>query len=428
MRNTFKILLFILISMITIDTNIIYAAENVAKEENNVILDAYSQRKAKILDLISWWKLETEIAELKTKLEEIKVWNSLNEWTKTKLIDDITKLESELISINNEIKLNVENSDDFDKLLEKYNAEIALKKDLVEQLNNTIKENEINTEKIDLLLNRYIAEKLQLEQTQNRENNIKLIVFIIFTLLSILVYVITRYLNKKSKLNSKIYIYTNFFLWFSYIIFLIWFFFYLYPQLSVFLIFISGYLLVINAHLIWSFIWSLIVLQRYKIWEIIKFEEHFWKIIRISPLYIVILPLTKEWIYVNKPVYIPHINILKQNVTIDLTADIFVHKFEITIRDDFWIDLVNFLNELEQNILTKFLHNKISSLSHANDYYRISFDRTNFWHIVVVFVWRWDDILNKKVERKIIWYLTYKMSEAKREKEKKEQDKEENKE
>lgn len=428
MRNTFKILLFILISMITIDTNIIYAAENVAKEENNVILDAYSQRKTKILDLISWWKLETEIAELKTKLEEIKVWNSLNEWTKTKLIDDITKLESELISINNEIKLNVENSDDFDKLLEKYNAEIALKKDLVEQLNNTIKENEINTEKIDLLLNRYIAEKLQLEQTQNRENNIKLIVFIIFTLLSILVYVITRYLNKKSKLNSKIYIYTNFFLWFSYIIFLIWFFFYLYPQLSVFLIFISGYLLVINAHLIWSFIWSLIVLQRYKIWEIIKFEEHFWKIIRISPLYIVILPLTKEWIYVNKPVYIPHINILKQNVTIDLTADIFVHKFEITIRDDFWIDLVNFLNELEQNILTKFLHNKISSLSHANDYYRISFDRTNFWHIVVVFVWRWDDILNKKVERKIIWYLTYKMSEAKREKEKKEQDKEENKE
>ncbi|MDD2871011.1 MAG: hypothetical protein PHS49_03395 [Candidatus Gracilibacteria bacterium] len=428
MRNTFKILLFILISMITIDTNIIYAAENVAKEENNVILDAYSQRKTKILDLISGGKLETEIAELKTKLEEIKVGNSLNEGTKTKLIDDITKLESELISINNEIKLNVENSDDFDKLLEKYNAEIALKKDLVEQLNNTIKENEINTEKIDLLLNRYIAEKLQLEQTQNRENNIKLIVFIIFTLLSILVYVITRYLNKKSKLNSKIYIYTNFFLGFSYIIFLIWFFFYLYPQLSVFLIFISGYLLVINAHLIGSFIGSLIVLQRYKIGEIIKFEEHFGKIIRISPLYIVILPLTKEGIYVNKPVYIPHINILKQNVTIDLTADIFVHKFEITIRDDFGIDLVNFLNELEQNILTKFLHNKISSLSHANDYYRISFDRTNFGHIVVVFVWRGDDILNKKVERKIIGYLTYKMSEAKREKEKKEQDKEENKE
>jgi len=161
-------------------------------------------------------------------------------------------------------------------------------------------------------------------------------------------------------------------------------------------------------------------LQRFKIGDIIKFWEIYGQVTRISPLYIELLPMTKEWIFKQKPIFIPHINILKENVTKDITADNFIHKFEITIRDDSWIDIMKFLEEVENTILLKFLHNRLSSITATNDFFRISFDRTNFWHIVVVFIWRWDDILNKKVERKIIWFFSKSILDIKKEKEEQE--------
>ena len=167
-----KIIKIILLLFVLFTSDLTFAAE--AQKEDNIIIEAFSERKAKLLDLINWWKLETEISKLKTKLEQVKVWNNLTESAKTKLLNDITNLEQEVISINNEIKLNVENSEEFDLLLEKYNNEIKIKKDLVDELNNSIKENEINTEKIDLLLDRYIAEKAKLEETENKQKTVKI--------------------------------------------------------------------------------------------------------------------------------------------------------------------------------------------------------------------------------------------------------------
>jgi hypothetical protein len=419
MRKIFKRVIIISFLFLSFNPHLIFANEAITAE-NNIIIDAFTERKNRLLELISWWKLETEIASLKTRLEQLKVWNTLNNDTKNKLISDIEELEQEIISMNNEIKLNVEDSKEFDTIVDKYNNEIRLKKELVEELNNSIKENEINTEKIDLLLDRYLAEKTKLEETENKEKSLKIYIFIICTFLTIFIYFITRYFSKNGKIDSKKNIYINFFLLFIYIIFLIWFFFYLYPQLSIFIIFISWYLLVINSHLIWSFVWSIVVLQRFKIWDIIKFWEVYWQVNKISPLYIELLPMTKECIFKQKPVFIPHINILKENVTKDITADNFIHQFEITIRDDSWIDIMKFLEEVENNILLKFLHNRLSSITNTNDFYRISFDRTNFWHIVVVFVWRGDDILNKKVERKIIWFFSKSILDIKKEKEEQE--------
>jgi len=423
MKKLLKIFIITFSALFSFFVNDFVLANETTQKEDNIIIDAYSQRKEKLLELINWWKLETEISDLKWKLEQLKVWNNLNNETKTKLIKDISKLEEELISINNEIKLNVENSDEFDQILEKYNSEIKLKKELVDELNNSIKENEINSEKIDLLLDRYIIEKTKLEASEKKEKSIKIYIFIVFTLISLVIYLVSRQYTKNWKIDAKKSIYINFFLLFIYIIFLIWFFFFLYPQLSVFLIFISWYLLVINSHLIGSFMWSIVVLQRFKIGDIIKFGEVYGQISKISPLYIILLPLTKEWIFKQKPVYIPHINILKENVTKDITADNFIHQFEITIRDDSWIDVIKFIEDVEKNILTKLLHNRLSSITWEDDYFRISFDRTNFWHVVVVFVWRWDDLLNKKVERKVIWFFSKSIIDIKKEKEKKEEEK-----
>lgn len=391
-------------------------------DEDNVLLNAFSQRKDRILELINWWELETQINSLKLKVEKNELWTSINDEVKTKLLWEIELINNEIINLNKKITDNIDSSDEFDQLLNNYEYEVKIKWELVEELNNSIKENELNTEKINVLLDKYINEKNKVDIKNSQLNNIKLYVFLFFTLWTILVYFLSIYLYKKWKIDSKRSVYINFFILFGYIIFLIWFFFYLYPELSIFLIFVSWYLLVINAHLVSSFIWSIIVLERFKIWDIIKFSDFRWQIIKITPLYVIILPLTDEGIFKNKPIYIPNINILKENVTKDLSAEQIIHRFQLTIREDSWIDIMKFVEEIEMNILTKFLHNKLASFKWTSDTFRTSFKNTNFWHIIVEFIWRDEDNLNKKVERKIMWYFWKVLSDIKKAKEESEKE------
>lgn len=393
--------------------------------EDNVLTNALSQRRATLLELVWWWKLENEIENLKIQLWKIKVGNELSQWTKDKLEKEVEQLEIELENLNKELIENI-TAEEFDELILKYNEEILLKKDLVDKLNEAIKENEINYEKIDLLIEKYVQEKEKMEE----DNNIKLLWnIVIFTTVSCLVLVIyltSTYFSKRKKLSTKRYVYINFFLAFAYIIFLISFFFYLYPQFSVFLIFMSWYMLVINSHLVGSFIWSLIVLQRFKIWEVVKFTNIYWRITNITPLYIILNPLSDDWVYINESVYIPHINILKESILKNNTPDLINHTFKVVIKEDSWVDLMRFLTDIETNILQKFLHNKLRSLSKMQDFYRISFDFTNVWHNIIIFYWKADAILNNKIERKIIWHLSKTISDIRREKEnKKEEEKKE---
>ncbi len=385
--------------------------------ENNILFDAFSERRDKLIQLLWWWELETQINVLKENIELLNLENNLNNNLKEKLLSDIDWIYIDIENLKWELINNIESWDEFEQLLDNYNNEINLKKDLVTELNNSIKQNQLNEEKISILLDRYLNEKSKIDEENKNNKSIKIYIFIIFTLLTIAIYIVSLYFSKKQKISNKKSVYINFFLLFSYVIFLIWFFFYLYPELSIFLIFISWYLLVINAHLIWSFIWSVIVLERFKIWDVIKFNDIEWQVIKINPLYVVLMPLTKEWIFKNKPIYVPHINILKESVTKDISAWTIIHNFELTIRDDWNLDIMKFIEWVEQNILTKFLSNRLSSLSWLNDTYRTSFERTNMWHIVVVFIWKWDDILNKKVERKIVWYLYRLVLDSKKAKE-----------
>lgn len=391
------VFLFFIFSSVSIFSNL--------DNDNNILLDAFSQRKDRILNLINWWELETQISALRESLDKNEVWLSLNQEVKSKLLNEIDKINETLLNFNKDINNSIIESKEFDSLIDKYNHELKLKNELVEELNNSIKENEINNEKINVLLNKYVWEKNKIEEQNNQWRNIKIYIFTIFTLTLLLVYIFTIYLHKKWKLDSKKTVYINFFLLFWYIIFLIWFFFYLYPELSIFLIFVSWYLLVINAHLVSSFIWSLIVLERFKIGDIIKFSDFRWQVIKITPLYVIILPIADEWIFKNKPIYIPNINILKENVTKDITPNHIIHRFQLTIREDSWVDIMKFVEEVELNILTKFLNNRLSSLDWSNDTYKTSFKNTTFWHTIIEFVWIDEDTLNKKVERKIIGYL-----------------------
>lgn len=387
--------------------------------EDNILSNAYALRRETLLQLVGWWTLENEINSLKTELEKLVVDNDINEEAKDRIQKSIEDLETELINLNEELVANIENSTEFDELLLKYNDEIALKKELVEELNNSIRENDINLEKINLLIETYLQEKERLDETQAKNMWWKILIFVGITLFVLLIYTFSTYLSREKRISTKRFVYINFFLAFAYIIFLISFFFYLYPQFSVFLIFMSWYMLVINSHLIGSFIWSIIVLQRFKVWEVIKSWWTYGRISNITPLYIILSPLTEDWVYDTKSTYIPHINILKESISKDKIPELLIHTFKVTIKEDSDVDVMKFLQEVETNILQKFLHNKLRSLAGSNDFYRISFDFTTTAHLVIIFVWKADALLSNKVERKIIWHLSKTKSILKKQKDEK---------
>jgi hypothetical protein len=155
------------------------------------------------------------------------------------LLKEISDLEQEIANLNSELTANIEDASEFETLIEKYNYEVNLKKGLIDQLNAEIKENEINYEKINLLIERYAQDKEKLNETSNKSKLTKIVFFCSITIALLLVHFISSFFSNRGKLNKKKYIYINFFIVFAYILFLIWFFFYLYPEFSVFLIFMS---------------------------------------------------------------------------------------------------------------------------------------------------------------------------------------------
>jgi hypothetical protein len=98
-------------------------------------------------------------------------------------LNEIKILEEEISKQKAELTSNVEA--DFALMLAEYEREVELKKNLVDQLNIAIRENAINVEKIDLLIENYVAEKAKIDETTSESRAIKVIIFIMITIVLI---------------------------------------------------------------------------------------------------------------------------------------------------------------------------------------------------------------------------------------------------
>ncbi len=387
--------------------------------DDNILVKAFSERKKKLFEVINWWELNEEIQKIELEINSIKSDEELNKELKKKLLNELKNLKEKIKENKNKL-----NKQDFEKFLKQAEDSIILKNKLLEKLNNQIEENKITKEKNQILLKK--LEKLKQEQDKKRQiqSYKKYYIFWFFTLFLIILHFLLSYLINSNKIKKSKWVYIQFFLIFGYILFLIWFFFYLYPELSIFLIFISGYLLAINAHLIASFIWSIFILDKYKIWDVIRFWAYEGQITRITTINTYLLPMTKEWIFANKPIVIPNYKLLKDEVIKNKEPKLFLHRFFLRFHVDLELDILKLTEEIEQNILLKHLHLRLNTLDWNEEIYRTSIRFDKFWRIEIEFIWKWDDVLNKRIERKIMWLFGRVLEEKKKQKEEKELQKE----
>ncbi|MDR2640496.1 MAG: hypothetical protein LBC61_04195 [Candidatus Peribacteria bacterium] len=106
----------------------------------------------------------------------------MDENTRTRILNEIDSLEKEINDLNMELVAGIENTSEFDELIEKYNYEVDIKKDLVNQLNTSIKENEISLEKINLLIENYVQEKAKMDEVESKNRLIKIVIFFAITI------------------------------------------------------------------------------------------------------------------------------------------------------------------------------------------------------------------------------------------------------
>lgn len=395
----FLILLFTFFSF----SSSITFAESGTFTKDNILIKAFNDRKNKIFEIINWGELNTEINNLKIEINKINSSSDLDSAVKEKILGEIKILEKK---IEENKKLKNSDKEELDKFLKEASESIEIKNNLVNKLNSQIEENKIDKEKNDILLEKLSKKQHEDELKNKKQNYKKYYIFFGFTFILFMIYILLFFWLKYNKIKRERWVYIKFFLIFSYTIFLIWFFFYLYPELSIFLIFVSWYLLAINAHLIASFVWSIIILEKYKIWNVIKFWEHKWQIIRITTINTVLLPMTDEWIFSNKPIVIPNYRLLKEEVIRDEAPEKIIHKYILKFSVDLGLDTLKLVEEIEQNILTKHLHFRLNTLEWNEESFRTSMWFDRFWRIEITFIWKWDDILNKRIERKIMWYFT----------------------
>ncbi len=407
-----KIITFFIIIFIFSFWNInISFAQNSVISDDNILMKAFNERKNKLFDIINWWELNTNINNLKLEISKLDSSKELDIEVKKKILKEINSLEKQ---VEENKKIKIKDKKDLEIFLNEAKQSIEIKNNLIEKLNTQIEENNINKEKNSLLLEKLSKQKQIEDLKKKKQDYKKYYIFFGFTFLLLLIHFLLFFALKYNKIKKEKWVYIKFFLIFGYTIFLIWFFFYLYPELSIFLIFISGYLLAINAHLIASFVWSIIILEKYKIWNIIKFWEYKWQIIRITTINTVLLPMTEEWIFSNKPIVIPNYRLLKEEVIRDDSPEKLIHNYILKFSLDLWLDTIKLVEDIENNILTKHLHFRLNTLAWNEESFRTSMGFDRFWRVEIKFMWKWDDILNKRIERKIMWFFHRVVEEKKK--------------
>jgi len=419
-KKVITYLVLILISFISF-SNLSFAEGQVISDDN-ILLKAFNERKEKLFEIINWGELSQEINNLKIEVNKLEASQSLDEEVKKKISQEIKILEEK---IEENIKLKDIDKKDLEIFLDEAKKSIEIKNHLVDKLNTQIEENKISKEKNDILLQKLSKQKQVEDLKKKKQDYKKYYIFFGFTLFLFLIHILVIVLLKYNKIKREKWVYIKFFLIFWYTLFLIWFFFYLYPELSIFLIFISGYLLAINAHLIASFVWSIIILEKYKIWNVIKFWEFRWQIIRITTINTVLLPMTEQWIFSNKPIIIPNYRLLKEEVIRDQAPEKIIHSYILKFSLDLWLDTIKLVEDIENNILTKHLHFRLNTLAWNEESFRTSMWFDRFWRIEITFTWKADDVLNKRIERKIMWFFTKTVELKKKELEEEEVKKEE---
>ena len=408
--------------------------ENIEDEKLDLVTNAIKTKKDELEKIIEKSAEDKDIDYIKWLLQELELKKDLNSDFIKEIKEDINSIQTNIE--NNEAKIkeyediqnkNVEINLELSNLKrenQKLKQDVFFKQSLINDLNDSLDSYKILEVKYNNVLDSYVKAKKEKQSTDLDALKKKLDVFYIWAILFFLVYLFKIFIKhfKIIKKNR-----TNFFVYFDllYAIFLILFIivylFYAFPQLYILLIFVSWSIIWANAVLISSFVCSIIIFKKFKVGEVLKIDWDFWRIIKITPISIIVRRINEYWILETEEISIPNINLIKDKISVIKDLNEKDHHFSIIIplKNDFNIfKIVDFIKE---NILLKNIIKRPETVDLDDpDLFKTKYEQVDSENIKISFFWVWSDLFNRKIEKKIIWYLeslfNYKETDNKEEK------------
>lgn len=390
----------------------------------NDALDVLKERQEKLKENFKISEIEQEEEKAKEELQNAQVKKETIEEINKKIETELENLKNELNSVNN-IKSELEkNLDLSEEEKAKQTAEIEhLKQSEIElQKNLDFKAKLLAQNKKDLQklqqeeeLKKYALEQVALYKTAlqdkyDEEIKIKIQMFTWVTLFFLFLYILRLVGEKKicsSKKCKKIYghkfVTFDIFGLLAYLGFIIWFLFYLKPEMVVYLLFLVGAIVIVVQEYIFSVISSVFIVQLYHVGDRIRFKKREGIIEGMTLLKISVRSIDSLGVNLQEIRMIPNSEFMKQEVVKLPKTSIEKTTFDIVLPNDLSVDLPRFIADIEENVLQKNITVRSENeITDTDFFYEVDFYFMPTGQPVIKLFWQETREKNNRIKRKIL--------------------------
>lgn len=396
---------------------------DISTSDNNAI-KILKDRQTKIQKSLEKTEEEKKVEQSKKDLQTVKIEKANINEVSSEISDEVAQLQKKLDqkkrqasvlqkSLANEQQKNSDTQKKLKSLqtnITELQKGITLKNALLEK--NSAEIDNLSQEEAlkEYYLHQSLKNKEILEQLTSKENAGKYTLFYAVTGLFILLYGLRIFFSRKlkdSKALQKKYAHHlaafDVLSVFFYMGFLVWFFFYVKPELVVYLLFLVGAIVMVLQEYIFSMISSVFIVQRYAVGDRILFRKKEGIIEKFSLLKVHIRDIDERGTNISELRIISNSQFMKETVSILPKSEIEPFMFKIILPNDLSINEPALVQQIEENILQKNITVKsFNELTEKEYFYDIDFQFTSTGHPVIEIFWHETREKSNRIKRKIL--------------------------
>lgn len=391
-----------------------------ASSQKNIIDDLFSKMSAprqglqKIFDKM---QEENGITQEEQDLLEIQLQKEILEEINLLIGGEIDQMQKELAE-NENLKGDLSAAN---KMTDEYTAKIEelessqedLRKKIFEK-EGIITENKKNIEQLseaevmkNYLLQQNLELKKLLDSVENRKIDAKMIILYVGLAIFVLAYLVKFLLKRKHKINYQHHFTYFDLIWgFSFFSFLVWFFFYVKPEMTIILFFLAGGFVVVSRDFIVSLLASLLIVNEFHIGDKIRFNGQEGIIVKIRPMWLVIRNIDKYDHATGEARRIPnYVFMSKEVVRIRRTEE--KEYFKLALNREYKLNIFRILKYIETEILQKNITTKLrNEITGEEMMYDLDYHYNDDGEPVIEITWKETREKSRRIKKKIMAYIS----------------------
>lgn len=395
-----------------------------ATTSDNEAIQILRDRQTKIQEGLEKSTEEKKIDESEEELVEVQIQKENLAEVNAEIQNEVNELKSQLIqkrsqeeSLRNSLKTEQEKNTQTEESLQSLEENIEELQKKIEVKDAVLEKNAIDLDALSqeeelkkAFLEQSVKLKKQLDERDEESQKEKFTIFFgvtaFFLILSFLRVFISKKINENKKLKKQYAAKLAAFDVLSlllYIGFLVWFFFYVKPELVVYLLFLVGAIVMVLQEYIFSMISSIFIVQRYSIGDRVRFDKREGIIDKLTLLKVNLRDIDERGIDMSEMRVVSNSQFMKGTVAILPRHEIERFNFRIILPNDLSINEPALIQRIEENVLQKSITVKsVNEIIEKESFYDIDFKFTSTGHPVIEISWHETREKSNRIKRKIL--------------------------